>query len=238
MNAEQMKQYRMWKLTGDKEILGTLLTSLKPSVDAALKSYTGGNEQLRVRALILAKEALESYDPDRKTALNTHVMNHLKRLHRFSAESRSVVHVPENVRMDALKVQRYVDEYKDKHGLEPSDLDVSDNLGMSLGRVARTHKSGAEVAESKQTSEKGDSMTQSGRTVEDIWADYVYHDLDESGRKVFEWTTGYNKQPVLPKGEIAKRLGISPAAVSQRIGTIVKRMEKFDELPQTGPELV
>ena len=51
---------------------------------------------------------------------------------------------------------------------------------------------------------------------EAIWADYVYYDLDPIDQKIFEWRTGRNGQKVLTVTEIAKRLKMSPASVSQR----------------------
>jgi DNA-directed RNA polymerase specialized sigma subunit len=66
----------------------------------------------------------------------------------------------------------------------------------------------------------------------------VYHDLDEVNRKVFEWTTGYNNKPILKKIDVAKNLKISPAAVSQRIDTIQKRLNEFNSLPPGGPSII
>ena len=76
------------------------------------------------------------------------------------------------------------------------------------------------------TVEKGDTLLQGEVDEnEDPWRDYVYHDLDTKSRKIFEWTTGYGGTKILPKQEIARRLKITPAAVSSRIQTIIAFLE-------------
>ena len=59
-----------------------------------------------------------------------------------------------------------------------------------------------------------------------MWSDYVYYDLDPIDKKIFEWTTGYAGSKIIPKGEVAKKLRITPAAVSLRINKIVKKLEE------------
>jgi DNA-directed RNA polymerase specialized sigma subunit len=239
---EQFQTWKQWKNTGDKRLLGDLLKSTDSTIDAALRTYAGNNPRLRTRAYILAREAIDSYDPSKKTGINTHVMSHLRRLYRVSAERSSVVHVPENVRLDSLAVRNFINEYKDQNGADPSDLLVADKLKMSKKRVAKALSFGNETAETSALSEKGDVMegnvAVTEKSEEDIWKDYVYHDLDETNRKVFEWTTGYNNKPILKKIDVAKNLSISPAAVSQRINTIQKKLNEFNDLPTGGPSLI
>ena len=233
-SQEQYNHYANWKNTDSQDSLSMVMQSLKPTVTSALRSYAGNDPKLTTRAYIMAREALDSYDPSKQTAINTHVMNNLKRLYRVSAERRSAVHVPENVRMDALKVRDITNEYKDENGEDPSDLYIAQKLGVSLKRLNKARTAVGETTDTQQTTEKGDSMNTFGRTEEDIWKDYVYHDLDEKSRKVFEMTTGYNGTPIAKKIDIATSLNISPAAVSQRINTIQKRLSEYQALP-TGP---
>ena len=230
---EQYAYFVNWKQTNSEESLAQVLKGTEPTITSAIRTYAGNDPKLTTRAYIMAREALDSYDPSKQTAINTHVMNNLKRLYRVSAERRSAVHVPENVRMDALKVRDVTNEYKDENGEEPSDLYVAQKLGVSLKRLRKARTAVGETTDMQQTTEKGDAMNVSGRTEEDIWKDYVYHDLDEKSRKVFEMTTGYNGNTIAKKIDIAKSLNISPAAVSQRINTIQKRLGEYQALPST-----
>ena len=221
--------YSQWKAVPNADTETQLLRSLEPTISTALKSYGAGDARLKTRAYILAKEAIKTYDPKHKTAVTTHVYNNLQRLRRYSAERSNAVHIPENVRLDSLAAQRFVDDYKDRKGYEPSILDVADKLKWSQARARKALGAFQETPESFTTSDKGDDLTKTQRRPEDIWEDYVYHDLDERNRKIYEWATGYNGSKQLQKQEIAKRLKISPAAVSQRLSSIAKRLEAYYE---------
>jgi DNA-directed RNA polymerase specialized sigma subunit len=228
---QQAQMWKTWRSNPTPDTLQPLLTSLDSTIRAALTSNAGGDPKLKVRATILAREALDSYDPTRG-ALTTHVASSLRRLNRVQAERRTVVRVPENVRLDRLAVTRWVQEYQDKNdGLEPSVQTLAEGLKMSPKRVAKAWSSGHELASSRSLSEKGDDLATQRRTPDEVWADYVYMDLDETNKKIFEHTTGYLGRPKLPKQEIARILKISPPAVSQRITTINKRLSEIDNLP-------
>ena len=72
---------------------------------------------------------------------------------------------------------------------------------------------------------------------EEIWRDYVYASETPQNQKVMEWSMGYNKTPIIPKGVAAQKMGISPAAYSQRINTVTKKLDKLYDLPTTGPSI-
>jgi len=223
--------YARWKAEQSEESREELLKALGPTVSSALRSYAGNDPRLAVRAFIMTDEAVRSYDPSRKTAITTHVMNHLKRLTRVSAERRQIVHIPENRRLESDRIREYVAKYADTHGREPTQAHLADHFGMSSRRVqnALQEMRSSVVSESAMESEKGDfAGPVQGQTVEDVLADYVYHDLDDVGRKVFEWSSGYGGAETLSGREIAARLRMSPAAVSQRMAGIRKKFEGID----------
>jgi DNA-directed RNA polymerase specialized sigma subunit len=223
--------YTTWSQNPDKDSEARLLNALTPTIENALTSFAGGDKSLRTRAYILAKESLGNYDPKR-SSVNTHVYNNLKRLYRYKAERDRVVHVPENVRLDTIAVNTFITDFKDRYNREPSVIEAADTLKMSKKRIEKAMYGGGESSSTKATSEKGDSFgATQGKTEEQIWSDYVYHDLDNTNRKVFEWTSGYNDRPVLKKNEIADKLKISPAAVSQRINTIQKKLDQLNATP-------
>ena len=212
-----------WKKAPTEDNYHKVYAEVEPAVQSALKTFAGGDTSLRTRARILATEAMNSYDPHAGAALSTHVFNHLKRLQRVRAERGVAVHIPENVRADRAMVDRYVREHEDLKGEVPSDERIGDALGLSLKRVRRTRT--GELPVSTMTGEKGDLPAQP-RDASQIWLDYVYHDLDDKDKKILEWTAGYNDVEILPKRVIAKKLGISPAAVSQRISKILVKIEE------------
>jgi len=238
MSLDQAKLYDQWKASQDPKVLADLMQTLKPTVANAVKTYANGNESLNTRAYILAREALDSYDPSKKASLSTHVFSRLQRLYRISSERFSAVHVPENVRTDSLSVQRFVNRFSDEHGIEPSDLQIADALKMSPKRVMKATTRGRETMESKATSDKGDTFGQSsGLSEEEVWRDYVYASETPENQKVMEYTMGYGNAKVIPKGVAAAKMGISAPAYSQRINTVTKKLNKLYDLPTDGPQI-
>ena len=62
---------------------------------------------------------------------------------------------------------------------------------------------------------------------EDVWMEYVHHDAAPIDQKILEWKTGFNGKAIIPTLEIARRLKISPSAVSQRAARLAKRMNEL-----------
>jgi DNA-directed RNA polymerase specialized sigma subunit len=171
---------------------------------------------------------VKSFDPQQGAALRTHVYNHLQRLQRVRADRSETVHTPEETRMNSQKVRQFVSGYIDERGIEPSLDSICDVVKLPLRKVQQALKVPSEVSEASVTGETGDVLaTPANRTASNTWQDYVYHDLSESNKKLFEWTTGYGGSQRLAKTEIARRLGISPAAVSSRIDTVSKKLQEF-----------
>jgi len=219
-------EYHSWKNDPSEDNYEALLTKMNPTVTSALRSYGGDQKGLKVRAKILTAQAFDTYDPERGTSLSTHIHNSLQRLHRYRSDRSSALHIPENTRLDAGLIKKYVAEYEASRGEEPSDAMISDGIGLSLAKIQRARNIG-EASSSQMLSDKGDLPASKGKTAEEIWADYVYHDLGEKDKKIYQWTTGYNGSPMLNKRAIAIKLKISPAAVSQRIGRIVNKLQEY-----------
>ncbi len=222
---KQLPAYEAWKKDPTPENHQALLDALKSTIDAALRSHAGGDERLRPRANILVSQALQKFDPQ-QVQLNTYLHGQLQSLRRFAQERQRVIHLPENRRMDAQQVLRLKADYRDRYGMDPSVAHLQDALNMSRKRVLLAEGVMGERPASEMQSEKGEAPGTAQRGADEVWADYVYHDLDETGKKIFEWTTGYNGQDRRSKTEIARQLKVTPAAVSSRITKILRRMDE------------
>lgn len=220
----QAQLWTQWKKEPSSANRKAVLDTVLPVVDTALKSHVGGDENYRTRALILASEAMHSYDPKRGASLSSHVFSHLQRLSRVRASREQTLKIPENVRFDWSAVRRAETELEAREGRPPTLTEVADETGLSVKRISKARRA-MEAPHASIISEKGDdTILAEKKSTADVWRDYVYYDLDSVGKKVFEWTTGYGGSPILPKQDIARRLKITPAAVSGRITTITKRL--------------
>jgi DNA-directed RNA polymerase specialized sigma subunit len=219
--------YDNWMKVKNPENTSAVLKELKPTIESAMTSYAPDvKNNLRTRANLMALNSLELYDPNRGTKLTSHVFNHLKGLNREKARRFNVVHIPENVILEGNKLNKAKDIFDAEHGREPTVQELADNTGLSIKRIEAIETKGKQQSGSQLLSEKGDSLFSKAEDPQRVWADYIYHDLDTQDKKVFEWSTGYGGTKKISKTEIAKRLKISPAAVSRRISKIVYMLEQ------------
>lgn len=207
--------------------LSDVVMSLEPVVRKANDTFGGSNRLLLPRARLLAAEAVQKYDPKKASSLASFTFSHLQRLNRVREDRQEAVHVPERSRVDAILIRNTVEGFRSLYGYEPDILTIREQTGLSPSRIKAAEKAYKELSESATTGEKGDTLFVSDKAdPEDAWRDCVYYDLDPAGRKIFEWTTGYGGSRIIKKNEIARRLKITPAAVSSRISSIVKRLEQ------------
>jgi DNA-directed RNA polymerase specialized sigma subunit len=218
---EQPEPYSAWKTDPKPENYNSLIKHLGPTISSAMQSF--GNNDLRIRGRILADKAIRSYDPQAGASLKSHVYNNLKGLQRIRAERQTATHIPENMRLNRLHISNFEKDYYDKHKIVPSSQTIADHLKLSTKAVDKAKGYGESV---ERTTDKGDSIVNKERTADEIWTDFIYHDVDDVNKKIMEWSLGYNGSPILRKGEMAKKLGISPAAISSRLDTISRKMER------------
>lgn len=225
-SPDMREAYERWQKTPSPQNQESVLQSLGPTIDSAIKTYGGGNQRLRVQAYSLANGALKTYDPSKGTALRTHVYNHLQRLSRIAADRRNTIHIPDNQRIDSQKVQEHVARYHEQHGYEPSLANISDALGISRKRVQLAMNLTPQVPEFHTLSEKGDALVGVEPDTLTSALDYLYHDSDDTDQKILEWTTGYGGVKRIPKVQIAQRLKMTPAGVSYRLNQMLKRLSE------------
>jgi len=221
------KAYEAWQKAPTPENLTALIGAASPVIDSALSSYGSGDPALRGRAKILAVGAVRSFDPKQGVALKTHLMNQLKPLHREAAHRSTVVSVPEKMLADSHQLYRSEQEFIDEHGREPNVTELAARTGYSPDRIAKVREAAKPaVAESLGVPGTGASHQPGVQRTnpQQIWLEFVHHDLGNIDKKILEWKKGLYGQPVLANQEIAQRLNLSPGAVSQRSARIAARL--------------
>jgi DNA-directed RNA polymerase specialized sigma subunit len=221
------EEYYSWKKDPSKQNLSSLLTRVDPIIDKAVTSYAGkAGPALKTKARLMTLDYLNTYDPKKGMALNSYIMQNLQSLHRENAQRSQTVHVPENISLIRNKVTQARQEFESNYGREPSIEELADQTGISQKHIMNMNKYRPTVSGSMKETEKGDSFFIKERNFDDIWSGYVYFDLDPKDKKIFEWTTGYGGTQTIPKQDIAKKLKMTPAAVSFRINKIVAKLEE------------
>ena len=219
--------YTAWKNSPNKDNTSKLLKSISPVISSAVKSYGNNDPKTVTRARILAMKAIRSYDPSKGNQLNTHVMSQLKALNRISRQRSNLIHLPENIYFNRKVIEEARVDHVHRTGKDPSDTDIADATGLTKRQINKASEYKNPVASSTFTSDKGDAMKDHTRDYYDIWVDYVYNDMDDTDKKIFEGVSGYNNKPIKPKQQLAKELKMSPAAVSYRVSNITSKLEEM-----------
>ena len=106
-----------------------------PIVSSAIKAYAGGNSSLTNSAKIMAWEALKTYNPSHDVTPKTHITNSLKKLSRENMSRVNAVKSPERNFYERRSINKFITEYEDEYGDEPSSSTISDTLGLSVKKI-------------------------------------------------------------------------------------------------------
>jgi DNA-directed RNA polymerase specialized sigma subunit len=222
------KAFEAWKQKPSPDRMGEFLDKAQPVVNAAIRSYGQGNKALESRARLLIAEAAPKFDPGRGVKLRTYLMTQLQPLTRYAKEYGRSTRVPERVNVDLFSINQQHQDYFDKFGREPSDKELADITGLSMRRIAHVRKfARPEAGESTLVDDEG-AIMYPGTEAPDpdkILLEYVHHDLDPVDQKIMEWRTGLYGKKQVSNNEMAKRLNLSPGAVSQRAAKIAARIK-------------
>jgi hypothetical protein len=168
-------------------------------------------------------------------------MVQLQSLRRHAAAGQTAVRVPERLRLDRVHVERARGDLVDRLGREPSDAELTSHAGLSVDRLRRVRLAHpGEFAEGTfahpDAEDGGPAMP--GRPVgpaadpaADPWVRFVYGGLAAEDQLVLEHSLGMHGKPVLPKKRIARMLGVSPAAVTQRAERLNRLLEARHAVP-------
>lgn len=213
--------------------VSSFLDTYDPVIRSAMQTYAGSNPSPVVygRARVLATKAFKTYDPSRGTTMKSYLMTQLQPLTQFARQASAPFSVPDQVRRQLLQLTTTEQEFTEMNGRDPSDIELADKMGLSVARIRKIRRFAVPTVGAEQFGEGASDPAVSEASPMDAWMDYVYYDLDPIGRKIMEWKTGRYGHPVLPNVQIARRLRITPSAVTQRLAGIQARIDEFGQLP-------
>lgn len=221
--------YSLWKADPTPDNGAALLNSLEPSLRSAARRHTGSDSPVmlsKARSIII--DALPRYDG--RSSLPTFVDRQLQPLQRWAAKHRVGIKVPSPVVQQRRMLQEAESELEDMLGRSPSRAEIADHTGIPLKRIQKVLAINLPtVGERTSTSEDGQSSSADAQGVEDdgqLWAKSVYYSLNPINQFIMEHTQGLYGARVLSNRELAKKLKISPAAVSQRKAKIQKMLDQ------------
>jgi RNA polymerase primary sigma factor len=228
--------YQTWQTQRTPQNNTALLKTLQPVLDTAVTSYAGGNQSptIKSRAKLMALKAMESFDPNRGN-VRTHLLSQLQSLRRLSAQEQNIIHLPEQVGLDFQNLNESENELRDSMGRDPTDEELSNHTNLSVRRIRKIRKfhqpisEGTVVGQESDENDPTDIASQvpgGGHRAADAWMNFVYDDLGATDKLIMDMTLGRNGKRRTPTQEIARKLGITPGAVSQRAAKIQTMLDK------------
>jgi len=215
-----------WQQDRNPEKTAFMLKKLKPTINSALTSFAPGMEKsLQIKATKLALDAAASYDPSYGTDPSTHVFHTLKRLYRYGAKRNNIMPVSERGYAESKYIKELMAEFEDAKGREPSAMELADRSGFSVKKINKILGANKIRNDSSTINpETHQSYVAASDLDDDDYFEYVYASVGPIDQKIMEWSSGKHGRPVLANQEIARRLHVTPAAISQRRAKLMNMM--------------
>lgn len=177
---------------------------------------------VKLEAYKLAREAAKSYNPASGFKFSTHLVNNLKKLSRLSTKYGNVVRTPENVQFGLNKIQKLEKDLEHTLGRSPTVEELSHHSGLSIKAVTNVMKTQKVTSGISSMFEAPTLMDSSN----DEWIQFVYHDLADKDKLIFEHKTGFGNKPILDNAAIAKKLNLSMSTLNNRLKLINTTLAK------------
>ena len=226
--------FQQWQKTRSPGDLRRVVRAAEPVIQNAVTQYAGakGSPIVKQRARLLAAKAIQDFDPQRGASLKTHVHNQLRALQRMAPAVVDPFSPSEHFRRQQVEIQSTIAAVQDELGREPTDEEIADVTSLPVKRIRKVRsrmraRIPSSVYDASAEDDESPDIADEEVTDEGLWLDAVYHDLGEIDRMIMAHRTGYRDMEILSNTEIARRLNISPAAVSQRAARIQHRLDEF-----------
>jgi DNA-directed RNA polymerase specialized sigma subunit len=168
----------------------------------------------------IANKAAQSYDPKKGTKFSTHLYNQLQKLQRISTKYGPTARLSEKKQFTVQKINQAEEVLHNEFGRQPTAFELGQYTGIHHGTVAKLLK------QRKKEIAIG-NLTHQPIFIEDMnddWVHFVYHDLPDRDKFIFEHKTGFGGKPEMSTEDISKKLGISPSTVNNRVKFITDRL--------------
>lgn len=227
---KDLELWRMYKQTKSPVALSELLRQMDPLIRNTVSKWVGAipTSVLMNEAKVLAVKAFDTYDPNKGTALSTHVVSSLAPISRMVYTYQNTARMPENV---TLKLQTFNNAYEYLSALlgrEPNTDELHQELGWSASDIKKiqNYQHAALIESGPQVS--GDFFTGSDYTDkdEDVLS-VIYFELLPEEKKLFEMITGYNGHKKLTNQEIIDALGITQAQLSYKKTLLTQKIHNL-----------
>jgi hypothetical protein len=222
---KDIQAWDAWNTTKSKNNLGTLINRVQPILTKEVSRWSGGGVArpiLDIEAKKIALHSFNTFDPS-KSKLSTHLTNNLKGLSREVYTYSNPARLPEHRMIKAKTYIAVEDNLVDKLGRIPSAQELSEELGWNKKEVGRMRTELRSSFSDNSPAPPGFNSTFEGAQE----LDFIYHDLNNQDKTVFEHTTGYSGAPILDGRGLARTTGLTQGQISHSKRRIKKKVLGF-----------
>jgi len=235
LESKLQSSYDNWKAQDNPTTRNAMLSAVQPTIDRTVSSY-GSSPYLQAQAKKLALQSLRSYDPQ-LGKFQTHLQTQLRGLTRLSGQDEQIISIPERVMLDRQRLRGMETELEDRLGRPPNMDEIANHTGLTHKRIGYIRQASATVPSSKPQDATGaptdpavSSLYKSPEL--SLWERLVYDDLSNRDKLIYDTTLGMNGTKKISTAELADRLNVTPAVISQRRAAIQQQLDQ--ELLQGG----
>lgn len=221
---DDIDAWNKWKASGSRDDLGVLFNRMEPVIQKEVSRWASGpvaRPVLNLEAKKISLNAFNSFDPN-KAKLNTHLTNNLKGLSRIVYTHTNPARMPEH---QVLKLSTFMSSkqaLEEQLGREPTSQEISEELAWSPGEVERYQGQIRTGYSTSQPLPPGFDRFDADK----VFLDFVYNDLVDQDKAVFEHTTGYGGKRVLSASELMAKTKMTQGQISHSKRRIRKMVEK------------
>lgn len=230
--ATDLELYDSWKSAvgpGKDRALEALLANLGGVVGSAVNSYRGAPLPFRVlelEAKASAVDALREWQPNRGMTLASFVGTKIRNdLSRYTAQHQNVARIPEHQVRRIGPFNAAVADLTARYGREPSTHEIADYMMVPVKHVVSLRK--MLRRDLVISGEDSDAIVDLEHDPDYERAMLAYYNLSPQEKLVFDYRMGAHGQPKLKPGEIATKLGITPARVSAVTASIAQKLSPY-----------
>ena len=204
--------WRAWNATKSKDNLSHLFSRVNPILQKEVSRWAGGavaRPILEIEAKKIALNSFNNFDPN-KSKLSTHLTNNLKGLSREVYTYSAPARLPEHRMIKAKTFVNAEQELSNTLGRIPTVTELASELKWNQKEVGRFRNEIRGMYSESMPTPPGFEQFNSATNE----LDFVYHDLNNQDKTVFEHTTGYGGAPVLSTRNMVAKTGLTSGQIS------------------------
>ncbi len=229
---KEIQLLQQWKASGNKpEHLEPLLDMYSPLIKRKASEYGRGLAQINPATMEAEVtkhviNAFHSYDPDKGTALITHVYNRVPKTLRFVAANQNIAKIPENKifskGVGISNLRKATDQLTEDLGRDPTDDEIAAHMNAPVKKVTDLKKRMIrDVPQSVYQDSQDQALGQARQEVLSLLPEV----LTPQEKQVFELVY-HPHNPVRDSTGIANKLGLQIHQVSRLKTSILNKLRE------------